>query len=101
MGITRGPYPAEFRQQIVELVKAGRSPHELADEFEPCANSIKQWVRQVDRDEGLRQDGLTTDEKEELRRLRRENQQLKIDREILGKAAAWFARENGSKDSSS
>jgi transposase len=101
MGKTRGPYPAEFRQQIVELVKAGRKPHELAAEFEPSTNSIKQWVRQADRDEGLRLDGLTTDEKEELRRLRRENQQLKIDREILGKAAAWFARESGSKDSSS
>lgn len=101
MGRTRGPYPAEFREQIVELVHAGRTPQELAEEFEPSLNSIKAWVRQAERDEGLRDDGLTTDEKEELRRLRRENRQLKIDREILVKAAAWFARETDSRDSSS
>ena len=97
----RSPYPAEFRQEIVELVRAGRSPYELAKEFEPSVTAIKKWVRQANRDDGLTQDGLTTSEKEELRRLRRENQQLKIDREILVKAAAWFARETGSKNSSS
>jgi transposase len=86
---------------MVELVRAGRSPHDLAEEFEPSLNSIKAWVRQADRDEELTQEGLTTSEKEELRRLRRENRQLKIDREILVKAAAWFARETGSNDSSS
>ena len=101
MGKTRGPYPAEFRRQIVELVRAGRTPRELAEEFEPSLNSIKEWVRQADRDEGLREDGMTSDEKEELRRLRRENRQLKIDREILVKAAAWFARETDSSDSNS
>jgi transposase len=63
--------------------------------------SIRAWVRQADRDDGLRDDGLTTDEREELRRLRRENRQLKVDQEILAKAAAWFARETDSKDSSS
>ena len=98
---TRPPYPAEFRQQIVEMVRAGSKPADLAAEFEPSAASIRAWVRQADRDEGLREDGLTTEEREELRRLRHENRELKKDREILVKAAAWFARETGSKHSSS
>jgi transposase len=80
---------------MVELVRAGRSPEELALEFEPSAQAIRNWLQQADRDEGLRQDGLTTDEREELNRLRRENRQLKQEREILKKAAAWFARETG------
>lgn len=101
MGKTRGPYPAQFREQIVELVRAGRKPEELAKEFDPCVRSIREWVRQSDRDAGLSADGLTSDEKEELKRLRRENRQLKIDREILVKAAAWFARETDSSDSNS
>jgi transposase len=57
---------------------------------------MRTWVRQSDRDEGRRSDGLTTPEREELERLRRENRQLKTEREILSKAAAWFARETGS-----
>ncbi len=96
MGKTRKPYPPEFRQQMVELVRAGRTPESLAREFEPTAESIRNWVRQADRDEGRRDDGLTSPEKEELRRLRREVRQLKIEREILAKAAAWFARETDS-----
>ena len=79
---------------MVELVRAGRTPEELAREFEPTANTIRKWVEQLDRDEGLRSDGLTTEERRELRELRRENKQLKLEREILGKAAAWFARES-------
>jgi transposase len=93
---TRLPYPPEFRRQMVELVRAGRTPEELAKEFEPTAQSIGNWVRQADRDEGLRKDGLTTSEREELTRLRRENKQLRLEREILSKAAAWFARETDS-----
>ena len=92
----RRPYPLEFRRRIVELVRAGRSPTELAREFEPSAESINAWVKQANRDEGRREDGLTTQEREEMRRLRRENRQLKREREILAKAAAWFAREAGS-----
>jgi transposase len=80
---------------MVQLVRAGRSPEELAQEFEPTAQAIRNWVAQAERDEGLRQDGLTTNEREELNRLRRENRQLKQEREILKKAAAWFARETG------
>ena len=89
----RPHYAAEFRRQMVELVWAGRSPAELANEFEPTAQSIHKWVARADRDEGRRSDGLTTPEREELNRLRRENRQLKVEREILSKAAAWFARE--------
>lgn len=96
MGKTRPPYPPEFRRQMVELVRAGRNPEELAREFEPSAQSIRNWVVQADLDEGRRSDGLTTDDRAELRRLRRENRQLRLEREILKKAAAWFARETGS-----
>ena len=90
---TRAPYPAEFRRQMVELVRAGRTPEELSREFEPSAQAIRKWVRQADLDEGLRSDGLTTKERAELRALRREVRRLKLEREILAKAAAWFARE--------
>ena len=90
---SRKPYPPEFRQQMVELVRAGRSPEELSREFEPSAQSISNWVAQADRDAGKRKDGLTSVEREELARLRRENRQLKLEREILSKAAAWFAQE--------
>ena len=98
------PYPLELKKRLVELVRAGRNPEELAEKFEPSAQAIRNWVRQADRDDGHRQDGLTTEEREELRRLRRENKVLREEREILKKAAAWFARETGSippKDSSS
>jgi transposase len=90
---SRPPYPAEFKEQMVELVRAGRSPEELAKEFEPSAQSIRTWVKQAEIDAGRRTDGVTTAEQEELRRLRRENKQLRVEREILSKAAAWFARE--------
>ena len=101
---THPTYPAEFKRQMVELVRSGRSVESLAKEFEPCAQSIATWVRQADLDEGRREDGLTTDEREELRRLRRENRTLRMEREILKKAAVWFARETDSiprKDSGS
>ena len=87
-------YPAEFRRRMVELVRAGRSPEGLAKEFDPSANTIRKWAVQADLDEGLRSDGMSTAERAELRELRRENRQLKLEREILGKAAAWFARES-------
>lgn len=92
----RKPYPPEFREQLVALVRAGRSPEELAKEFEPSAQSIRSWVAQADRDEGKRTDGLTTLEREELRKLRRKVKQLETEREILKKAAAWFAQETDS-----
>jgi len=93
---TRPPYPPEFRQQMVELVRAGRTPEELSREFEPTAQTIYKWVKQADLDAGIRKDGLTTEERAELRRLKREVKQLRMEREILKKAAAWFARESNS-----
>jgi transposase len=86
-------YPLEFRQQMVALVRAGRPPEELAKEFEPSAQTIRNWVKQADLDAGRPSDGLTTEEQGELKRLRREKKQLRLEREILAKAAAWFARE--------
>jgi transposase len=80
---------------MVELVRSGRSPESLAEEYEPSNESIRNWVKQADRDSGKRQDGLTTEEKDELARLRRENRALREERAILAKAAAWFARETG------
>jgi len=93
---SRRPYPPEYRERMMELVRSGRSPESLAREFEPSGQCIRNWVRQADRDAGRRQDGLTTDERTELQRLRRENATLREEREILKKAAAWFARETGS-----
>jgi len=95
-GQTRPSYPPEFRRRMTELVRAGRTPEALAREFEPTAQSIRQWVRQADLDEGKRTDGLTTEEREELIRLRREVRVLREEREILKKAAAWFAKETDS-----
>jgi transposase len=93
---TRAPYPKEFREQIVALVRAGRTPQELAREFEPSEQTIRTWIKQAQIDGGERQDGPTTEEKQELARLRKEVRQLRVERDILAKAAAWFARETGS-----
>lgn len=90
----RAAYPPEFRRQMVELVRSGRTPEELSREFEPTGQSIANWVRQADRDAGKRSDGAITAEREGLIRLRRENQRLRQERDILSKAAAWFARES-------
>lgn len=78
----RSRYAPEFRRQMIELV--------------PSTESIRNWVRQADLDEGRRDDGLTTIERKELSRLRRENRRLRQEREILAKATAWFARETDS-----
>jgi transposase len=95
MGKHRTPYPVEFRAQMVELVKAGRTPEELEKEFEPTAQTIYNWVAQAGRDAGVHHDGPTTAERQELSRLRREVRQLKMERDLLSHAAAWFARETG------
>lgn len=89
-------YPAEFREQIIELHRTGRSVSSLAKEFDLAYQTVLNWLKQADIDAGKRDDGLTTAEREELTRLRRENTQLKLEREILSKAAAWFARETNS-----
>ena len=89
-------YTAVFKAQMIALVRSGRSPDSLAKEFPPSAKTIRQWARQADLDEGRRADGLTSVERDELQRLRKEVKNLRIEREILGKAAAWFARETRS-----
>ena len=73
-------YASEYRRRMVELVRAGRSPDELAKEFEPTAQSIRNWVAQAERDAGRRLDGLTSEERQELTRLRRENRVLREER---------------------
>lgn len=98
---TRRPYSPDFKQQMIELVRAGRTPEELSREFEPTAQSIRNWVLQADRDEGGRKDGLTTAERQEMAKLRRENRRLREERDILAKATAWFARETDSKSKKS
>ena len=92
---SRAPYPSEYRAEMVRLVRTGRSIEELSREYEPSHQTIRNWVRQADIDDGQR-DGLTTAEQEELGRLRRENRILREEKEILAKAAAWFAEETGS-----
>ncbi len=101
---THAPYAPEFRRQLVELVRAGRDPASLAREFEPSAQAIRNWVAAAEHEEGRRSpkpasvsngDALTAAEREELARLRREKEQLRVERDILSRAAAPFAREAG------
>ena len=94
---SKPPYPHEFRARIVELARAGRAVASLAKEFGVTDNSIRNWLRQADLDQGRRTDGLTTEEKQELTRLRKENARLREEREILEKAAAWFAQESATR----
>ncbi len=93
MGKHPGSYPPEFRHKIVELVRSGRSTNEVSREFDLSRQTITNWLKQDDLNVGRRDDGLTTVERDELSRLRRENKRLRMDAEILGKATAWFARE--------
>jgi transposase len=87
----------EFRREAVRLLRSsGRSVPQLARELGCSPQSLRNWSRQIDVDEG-RAVGLTSDEREELRRLRRENRILAEERDILKKAAAFFARESGTR----
>ena len=90
----RDAYPPEFKSKIVALVLAGRTPEELAKEFESSNVTIRSWVRQAQLDNRSRSDGLTSDDRVEIARLRKRVKQLEMEREILSKAAAWFAREH-------
>ncbi|WP_425154956.1 transposase [Candidatus Palauibacter sp.] len=91
-----GAVSAGVPERLVELARAGRSPGSLAREFEPSEQTIRNWVRQAELDEGARSDGLTTEARRKMSRLQRENKRLRMERDILKKAAAWFAQESGS-----
>jgi transposase len=105
---SRPPYPAEFKQQIVELVASGRTAAELSREFGASAQSIGEWVKKAGTVASLprgavilaahrqavsvaNKTALSADERSELERLRKENKRLQIERDILAKATAWFA----------
>ncbi len=94
-------YTPEFKRQMVALVRGGRSASSLAKEYGPSAWTIGLWVKQDARDAGKGDGGLTSAERQELSQLRRENRKLKEEREILSKAAAWFATESGTSKRSS
>lgn len=89
------PYPAEFRADAVRLVRNGTPLSRVARDLGIAGETLRHWVKQQDLDEGRRDDGLTTEEREELRKLRRENRVLREEREILVKASAFFATEIG------
>ncbi len=90
----RASYAPEFRAEAVRMVREGaRTPGQLAQDLGCAEQTIRNWVKQADLDAGRRSDGLTTAEREELARLRREVRVLREEREILKKAAAFFARE--------
>ena len=96
MPTSKPPYPPEFRAEAIRLARSsGKSHAEIARQLGMTTETLRQWLQPADVDEGKRSDGLTTEEQEELRRLRRENRILREEREILGKAAAFFAKETG------
>ena len=90
---TRPAYPEQFRREAIELLRAGRTPRELSESLGVCEQTLRNWRRQDQVDRHERDDGLTSDERVELRRLRRENQRLTQERELLKRAAAFFAKE--------
>ena len=93
MAKTKPPYPAEFKEEAVRLVKSsGRPVAQIARELGVSFESLRHWIKRSEIDNGERQ-GLTTDEREELTKLRREVKVLQQEREILKKAAAFFASE--------
>ena len=94
---TRPAYPEQFRREAIELLRQGRTPAELASSLGVSAQTLRNWRRQDQLDRFERDDGVTTDERAELARLRRENQRLRQERDLLKRAAAFFATENGTR----
>lgn len=94
---SRPPYPAEFRQQMIELARAGKTPAQLSKEFGVTAQTVSNWVAQAARDAGKPlpgKEGLSSVERQELVQLRRQLRQVQTERDILAKAAAWFAHKS-------
>lgn len=92
---TRPPYPPEFKEEAIRLMlSSDKSLARISRELDVAEQTLRNWRKQEEIDEGERE-GLSTDEKEELRRLRRENKILRQEKEVLRKAAAFFAREDG------
>ncbi len=90
-------YPPEFKREAVQLYRSsGKSIPKMAEELGIASESLRRWIRQHDIDSGERE-GLSTDEREELSRLRRENRTLKQERDFLKKAAVFFAKEEGTR----
>jgi transposase len=90
---TRPAYPEEFRREAVQMLRAGRTPRELSESLGVSQQTLRNWRRQDQLDRHERDDGLTSEERDELRRLRRENVRLKQERDLLKRAAAFFAAE--------
>jgi transposase len=93
---SHAPYPPQFRAEAIRLVRtSGKPMSEIARQLEVTSETLRLWMEQADIDDGVRHDGPTTEETEEVRRLRREVKTLREEREILVKAAAFFAKETG------
>jgi transposase len=93
---TRPPYPEEFRREAIEFAwSSSKSQRQIAEDLGISDVSLRNWIKRAERAEGERPGGLSPDERDELHRLRRENQTLRLEREILKKATAFFARETG------
>jgi len=90
---TRSAYPEEFRREAVEMVRGGRSAADVAEALGCSPQSINNWVRRFERDQGIRKDGLNTAEREELARLRREVTRLRQERDLLKRATVFFAAD--------
>ncbi len=88
------PFPEEFRRRAVELAReGGKSIPKLAEDLGISESGLRRWVAQADINDGT-EPGVTSDELSELRRLRKENRVLKMERDLLSRAAAFFASEN-------
>lgn len=90
----RRSFTPEFKADAVKLVKSGKSIAQVARELDLTETALREWVRRAEADAGERQDVLTTEERQELARLRREVKTLRQEREILKAAATFFAKEN-------
>lgn len=95
-GKTRPPYPPAYRAEAVRAMRVGRQPEELGRELGVSRQTLRNWLKQADLDEGVRKDGLTSDARLELSRLRREVHRLRQEKEILKRAAVFFAGETNS-----